>query len=249
MIKQLTHLFSQAPKVPTQIPRAIPAVHSPPPPRPGGSVDSPPRALLCASCSFIDRQQLQRQQGVHVHASVARLRYRSVRLHRGDERTRIRLWPAAAAARPGRGSGGKCYRTWHAAVASLPIAARPCCSGAHAHASVRPAAGSARSYSTSRQRQLAAPRGSGSSLNAAAAARRPVTRDTHMSDHALIIDDPHVSDESLMTHRQREVLPARGTWEWYGPAPQLRPCAQARSSAPGCTATRCQQGSAMCLGR
>ena len=63
------------------------------------------------------------------------------------------------------------------------------------------------------------------SLNAAAAARRPVTRDTHMSDHALIIDDPHVSDESLMTHRQREVLPARGTWEWYGPAP-LRPSSQ-----------------------
>ena len=90
-----------------------------------------------------------------------------------------------------------------------------------------------------------------SSLNAAAA-RRPVTRDKHIvSDHALISDDPHVSDESLMTHRQREVLPggARGTLEWYGPAPQLRPCAQARSSAPGCTATRCQQGRAMCLGR
>jgi hypothetical protein len=128
-------------------------------------------------------------------------------------------------ARPGAAAVAKCYRTWHAAVASLPIAARPCCSGAHAHASVRPAAGSARSYSTSRQRQLAAPRGSGSSLNAAAAARRPVTRDTHMSDHALIIDDPHVSDESLMTYRQREVLPARGTWEWYGPAP-LRPSSQ-----------------------
>jgi hypothetical protein len=46
-------------------------------------------------------------KGVHVHALVARLRYRSVRLHRGDERTRIRLWPAAAAARPGSGSGGK----------------------------------------------------------------------------------------------------------------------------------------------
>ena len=47
-------------------------------------------------------------KGVHVHAFVARLRYRSVRLHRGDERTRIRLWPAAAAAaRPGSGSGGK----------------------------------------------------------------------------------------------------------------------------------------------
>ena len=115
-------------------------------------------------------------------------------------------------ARPGAAAVAKCYRTWHAAVASLPIAARPCCSGAHAHASVRPAAGSARSYSTF-------------SLNAAAAARRPVTRDTHMSDHALIIDDPHVSDESLMTHRQREVLPARGTWEWYGPAP-LRPSSQ-----------------------
>jgi hypothetical protein len=89
-----------------------------------------------------------------------------------------------------------------------------------------------------------------SSLNAAAA-RRPVTRGTHISDYALISDDPHVSDESLMIHRQREVLPsgARGKWEWFGPAPQLRACAQARSSAPSCTATRCPQGSAMCLGR
>ena len=89
-----------------------------------------------------------------------------------------------------------------------------------------------------------------SSLNAAAA-RRPVTRDKHIvSDHALISDDPHVSDESLMTHRQREVLPggARGTLEWYGPAPQLRPCAPARSSAPGCTATRRSAGQRDVLG-
>ena len=34
-----------------------------------------------------------------------------------------------------------------------------------------------------------------------------------------------------MTHHQREALPsgARGTWEWFGPAPQLRP---RPSSAP-----------------
>ena len=35
-----------------------------------------------------------------------------------------------------------------------------------------------------------------SSLNAAAA-RRPVTRDTLISDHALISDDPHVSDDPV----------------------------------------------------
>jgi hypothetical protein len=49
-----------------------------------------------------------------------------------------------------------CYRTWHAAVVSLPFAARPCCSGAQAHASVRPAAGSARSL-----QHLLTERGSG----------------------------------------------------------------------------------------
>jgi hypothetical protein len=51
----------------------------------------------------------------------------------------------------------KCYRTWHAAVASLPIAARPCRSRARAHASVRPTAGSARSL-----QHLLTQRGSGS---------------------------------------------------------------------------------------
>jgi hypothetical protein len=88
-----------------------------------------------------------------------------------------------------------------------------------------------------------------SSLNAAAA-RRPVTRGTHISDYALISDDLHVSDVSLMIHRQREVLPSgsRGKWEWFGPAPQLRPCAPARSSAPGCTATRRSAGQRDVLG-
>ena len=65
------------------------------------------------------------------------------------------------------------------------------------------------------------------SLNAAAAARRPVTRDTHMSDHALIIDDPHVIDESPMTltasakfcRRAVRVRPR-------APAPPLRPSSQ-----------------------
>jgi hypothetical protein len=96
-------------------------------------------------------------KGVHVHALVARLRYRSVRLHRGDERTRIRLWPAAAAARPGSGSGGKMLSHMARRRRFSAIAARPCCSGAHAHASARPAAGSARSL-----QHLLTQRGSGS---------------------------------------------------------------------------------------
>ena len=105
----------------------------------------------------------------------------------------------------------KCYRTWHAAVASRPSPLGPAVAEHKRMCRCGPPPAPLAPYSTS-------------SLNAAAA-RRPVTRDTHMSDHALIIDDPHVSDESLMTHRQREVLPARGTWEWYGPAP-LRPSSQ-----------------------
>ena len=98
-------------------------------------------------------------KGVHVHAFVARLRYRSVRLHRGDERTRIRLWPAAAAARrrPGSGSGGKMLSHMARRRRFSAIAARPCCSGAHAHASARPAASSARSL-----QHLLTQRGSGS---------------------------------------------------------------------------------------
>ena len=91
-----------------------------------------------------------------MHALVARLRYRSVRLHRGDERTRIRLWPAAAA-RPGSGSGGKMLSHMARRRRFSAIAARPCCSGAHAHASARPAAGSARSL-----QHLLTQRGSGS---------------------------------------------------------------------------------------
>ena len=178
-----------------------------------------------------------------------------IRLHRGDEHTRsARLCTAHVCAQ--RTSGDECTY-----VASPPGPVRQQWQNAIAHGTppslLCPSPLGPAVAEHTRMRQcgpppaplaLTAPRGSGSSLNAAAAARRPVTRDTHMSDHALIIDDPHVSDESLMTHRQREVLPARGTWEWYGPAP-LRPSSQLSPWLHRHGATRCPQGSAMCLGR
>ena len=92
------------------------------------------------------------------------------------------------------------------------------------------------------------------SLNAAAAARRPVTRDTHMSDHALIIDDPHVIDESPMTLTAsakfcREVLGRAVSGSGSAPRPSSAPAPKLAAQPLAALPPGGPQGSAMCLGR
>ena len=146
------------------------------------AVTTPSRALLCASRSSLTGSSCN---GSKRSACACVCGTPPLPLGPAASRRRAHAHTSVPPPPPGpvAAAVAKCYRTWHAAVASLPSPLGPAVAE---HTRMRqrgPPPAPLAPYSTS-------------SLNAAAA-RRPVTRDTLISDHALISDDPHVSDDPV----------------------------------------------------